>query len=158
MRVEEFDALTKGGSGHGAMRDAFPVVVHVMLVRDGRLFLLRRANTGFMDGFCGLPGGHQRRGESLLEAALRECREETGVAPTDLKPRAVLPYISAVHQGLNFIFEAQRWEGAPRINEPQRFDHCQWAPKEHLPAKVAPWLKELLALPPGCWFREFRWD
>ena len=156
MRTEELGALTEGDSGRGTLRDAFPVVAHVMLVRGGALFLLRRANAEFMDGYWGLPGGHQRRGESLREAALRECREETSVAPTDLKPRAVLPYISAAHQGLNFIFEGRRWEGAPRINEPQRFDRCQWAPNGRLPAKVAPWLEDLLALPPDCWFREFR--
>lgn len=127
-----------------------------MLVQDGALFLLRRANAGFMDGYWGLPGGHQRRGESVREAALRECREETGALPTDIRPRAVLPYIAGAHQGFNFVFEGRLWDGTPRINEPQCFDRCQWAPEERLPAKVAPWLKALVAMPPDCWFREFR--
>ena len=140
----------------GSERDVFPVVAHIMLVQDGALFLLRRANAGFMDGYWGLPGGHQRRGESVREAALRECREETGVTPTDIRPRAVLPYIAKAHQGLNFVFEGRRWDGTPRINEPRRFDHCQWAPEARLPAKVAPWLKALAAMPPDRWFREFR--
>ena len=139
-------------------RDGFPVVAHVMLVRRSRLFLLRRAQTGFMDGYFGLPGGHQRRGESVREAALRECREETGVLPEDLAPRCVLPYISGRHQGLNFLFEAHRFDGEPRVNEPDLFDGCRWARRDDLPARVTPWLVDALAMPPGHWFREFRWE
>ena len=60
-------------------RDRFPVVVHVLLVRDRRLFLLRRAHTGFMDGYHALPGGHQHAGESVSAAALRECVEEASL-------------------------------------------------------------------------------
>lgn len=139
-------------------RDGFPVVVHILLERDGRLFLLRRARTGFMDGYYGLPGGHLRRGENVSEAAARECQEETGVLPEDLKPRCVLPYISGRHQGLNFLFEAHKFAGEPRINEPDLFDDCCWVARDHLPGEVAPWLAEALAMPPGRWFREFRWE
>ena len=139
-------------------RDGFPVVVHVMLVRDSRMFLLWRAHTGFMDGYYGLPGGHQRRGESVSEAARRECVEETGARPQDLRPRCVLPYISGRHQGLNFLFEVHRFAGEPRVNEPELFDECCWAPEDRLPSKVTPWLVAALAMPRRHWFREFRWD
>ncbi len=139
-------------------RDGFPVVVHILLIRDSRLFLLRRAHTGFMDGYYGLPGGHLRRGESVSEAAVRECREETGVVPEDLEPRCVLPYISGRHQGFNFVFESHRFEGEPHINEPELFDACYWAARDDLPARVTPWLVDALAMPRGHWFREFRWD
>lgn len=139
-------------------RDEFPVVVHTLLIRDSRVFLLRRAHTGFMDGFYALPGGHQRHGESVTEAAVRECQEETGARPRDLQPRSVLPYISGRHQGLNFLFEAHRFEGEPRIREPHLFDDCRWALPDDLPRNVAPWLADALALPAHRWFREFRWD
>ncbi len=126
-----------------------------MLVRDDRVFLLRRAQTGFMDGYFGLPGGHQRAGESVSEAALRECREETGVVPEDLTPRCVLPYVSGRHQGINFLFEAHRFDGEPGVAEPQLFDACCWAPGNELPDKTTPWLVEALALPRERWYREF---
>ena len=70
-------------------RATFPVVVHVLLIRDERLFLLRRSNTGFMDGYFSLPGGHQDIGESVSEAAIRECLEETGVQAPRLLPVCV---------------------------------------------------------------------
>ena len=34
----------------------------------GELLLLRRANTGFMDGRYGLPGGHRQAGEGVTAA------------------------------------------------------------------------------------------
>lgn len=141
-----------------ARRAAFPVVVHVMLVRDGNIFLLRRSATGFMDGRFALPGGHQRHGESVSDAARRECREETGVDPLDLKPRMVLPYIAGGHQGLNFLFEAHRFNGEPTIGETHLFDACLWAPPDALPQPVAPWLPDALAMKASSWYREFRWE
>ena len=138
-------------------RDGFAVVAHTVLSRDGRVFLLRRARTGFMDGYFGLPGGHQRAGESVSEAALRECREETGALPRDLTPRCVLPYTSGRHQGINFLFESYRFDGEPVVAEPQLFDDCCWAARDRLPDNVPPWLVDALALPGGRWYREFRW-
>jgi hypothetical protein len=43
-------------------RDRFVVVVHVIVSDGRRLAMLRRANTGFMDGYYALPGGHQELG------------------------------------------------------------------------------------------------
>ena len=139
-------------------RDGFPVVVHIMLVRSREVFLLRRAATGFMDGYFGLPGGHQQHGESVSDAARRECQEEAGVVPLDLQPRLALPYVSGRHQGLNFVFATHSWAGKPHIAEPTLFDACRWAVRSALPIPVAPWLKEALHLPAGQWYKEFHWS
>jgi ADP-ribose pyrophosphatase YjhB (NUDIX family) len=140
-------------------RDRFPVVVHLLLTRGGsELFLLRRAGTGFMDGYWVLPGGHQHVGESVCDAARRECREETGVEPEVLVARCVLPYRSGRHQGLNFVFESTRLSGEPRLAEPAASDRVGWYPVEALPAPVAPWLGDVLELRArGEWFRELYW-
>lgn len=139
-------------------RHEFPVVVHTLLWRNGDIFLLNRTNTGFMDGYYSLPGGHQRLGETVREAVIRECREETGVVPQDLSPRCVMPYISGHHQGLNFVFEAHAFDGEPRINEPALFGHCLWTSPADLPQRVPPWLPDVFAMSEGSWYREFRWD
>ncbi|MCZ6643371.1 MAG: NUDIX domain-containing protein [Gammaproteobacteria bacterium] len=140
-------------------RATFPVVVHVMLIREEQLFLLRRSQTGFMDGYYCLPGGHQNVGERVSEAGVRECLEETGVRTTNLIPVCVMPYRSGRHQGLNFIFQAGDWEGSPDINEPTLFDDCCWSPLDRLPDPHAPWMAELFELRRNKkWYKEFQWD
>ena len=61
-------------------RFAARVAVYIALVNDGRIFLLRRANTGYRDGEWAMPAGHVESGETPEQAALRELREETGVS------------------------------------------------------------------------------
>lgn len=50
-----------------------------VLVRDGRVLLVRRVG-GPAAGLWSLPGGHVEPGETAETAALREVREETGLA------------------------------------------------------------------------------
>ena len=53
--------------------------VYALMERDGRLLMLRRANTGYRDGDYGLPSGHIEEGESPMTAVAREVHEEVGV-------------------------------------------------------------------------------
>jgi 8-oxo-dGTP diphosphatase len=139
-------------------RDLFPVVVHVLFRRArqdaAEFLLLRRAHTGFMDGWYSLPGGHLERGESVIEAAKRECREEVGVEPVTIAPLAVLGYRSRGHQGFNFVFGCDRWTGELRICEPV-FDEIGWYAPDALPALHAAWLDDLFGMAQGGeWLRE----
>jgi 8-oxo-dGTP pyrophosphatase MutT (NUDIX family) len=139
-------------------RDVFPVVVHVLMFRGEELFLLRRANSGFMDGYYALPGGHQEAGESVTAAARRECEEETGVRGTVLSPVCVMPYRSGRHQGLNFVFEALDWEGEPGIGEQELSSEACWALPQALPEPHATWISDVLRCrADGVWFKEFHW-
>jgi 8-oxo-dGTP diphosphatase len=140
-------------------RDRFIVVVHVLLLRHSgaaeEVFLLRRAGTGFMDGFYVPPGGHQQSGEGVAEAARRECVEEAGVEPRSLAPLCVLPYRSGRHQGINFVFQAGVGDGRPRQGEPDCSDHCAWFALSALPEAAAPWLNDAVELKrTSTWFRE----
>lgn len=144
-------------------RDRFPVVVHVLLLRgegDGvELFLLRRAGTGFMDGWYVPPGGHLQAGESFVQAAARECREETGATPGALRPCCVLSYRSGRHQGVNMVFEGTDLRGQPGLGEPAASDRAAWFPVVRLPERTAPWVAEALDVRArGEWFRELYWE
>lgn len=54
------------------------VAVGAVVVRDGRLLLVRRGR-GVAMGAWSLPGGRVEHGETLVEAVRRELREETGL-------------------------------------------------------------------------------
>ena len=56
-----------------------PVAVHLLLVEDGRILLLKRFNTGYEEGNYSLVAGHIDGGEELKVAMIREAREEAGI-------------------------------------------------------------------------------
>lgn len=49
-----------------------------VVIRDGRMLLIRRRRGAYVDHWA-VPGGRQRRGETMREAAAREVAEETGL-------------------------------------------------------------------------------
>lgn len=134
------------------LRAGFAVIAHT-LVWDaaGRLLLLRRANTGVMDGRYTLPGGHRDRGETVVDAALRECREEACIDVDAVRPVVVLPYA----EGVNFVFEATAWRGVAAIGEKDKCDALVFAPAESLPAPIAPFVTTALdCRAAGKWYAE----
>ena len=56
-----------------------PVAVHLLLVKNDRVLLLRRYNTGYEDGNYSVVAGHIEGGEDLKTAMIREAREEAGI-------------------------------------------------------------------------------
>ena len=51
-----------------------------ILIRDGRILLIRRRNAPSLDMFA-FPGGRAEPGETPVQTALREFEEETGIRP-----------------------------------------------------------------------------
>ena len=82
----------------GPPSDARPAGVLILLYpRDGALHFpltRRKDDLELHKGQISLPGGAQEPGESLLDTALRETREEIGVT---VDPSAVLGRLSAVY-------------------------------------------------------------
>lgn len=54
--------------------------VNIFIVKDGKVLLGRRKNTGWMDGHLCPPGGHVEPDETPTQAAAREVKEELGVS------------------------------------------------------------------------------
>ncbi|MCY3622763.1 MAG: NUDIX domain-containing protein [Gammaproteobacteria bacterium] len=135
------------------MRASFVIVVHTLVFNAaGELLLLRRANTGFMDGHYALPGGHRQAGEEIVTAAIRECREEALIEVAEMKPAVVMPYDG----GVDFIFEAIRFSGEPGIGEPDKCDDLLFAPTDALPSPTVDFVAAALECrAQGVWFREF---
>lgn len=122
------------------------------------VLLLRRANTGFADGYFSLPGGHVEQGELPVAAVIRELREEVGVTVSDPQPLVVLPYQSGRHVGYNFVFTASQWQGDVYVAEPGSADLVCWVPPATLPQPYVPWLDQVLRASAGeHWYQELRY-
>lgn len=133
-------------------RSRFDVIVHTFVFDQDRLLLLRRANTGFLDGYYSLPGGHVEAGEEVARAAVREVAEEARIEVLQIEPLIVMPY----GDGVDFLFEARRWRGSARIGEPDRCDGLVWATPDRLPEQTAPFVEKALELRrTGVWYHQF---
>ena len=67
-----------------------PVDAYMLLERDGKLLMLRRApGAAYAAGLLCPPSGHVDEGETVCEAAIREAAEETGVRLTPDEVRCV---------------------------------------------------------------------
>jgi ADP-ribose pyrophosphatase YjhB (NUDIX family) len=66
--------------------------VGVVIWRDDKVLLVKRGNAP-RQGEWGLPGGMQQLGETIMQAAVREAREETGL---DIVPIGIVTAIDAI--------------------------------------------------------------
>lgn len=129
-------------------------VVHTFVwdITGQNLLLLERANTGLMDGRHTLPGGHLQSGETVVDAAIREVKEEVNIELDQLAPCCVLPYVG----GVNFVFSSTQWRGLIKNAEPDRCASVEWFRRNQLPESVVPWLaKALELLETGGWYYDF---
>lgn len=121
--------------------------VFVAIIKDGKVLLLRRANTGWLDGWYDLPAGHLEDQEGLKEGALRELKEEAGLEakPEDLELAHVYQNHhnpEAPHYG--YIFLARKWQGTPKVMEPKKCDDIAFFELSHLPARTSPYVRAAL--------------
>ncbi|RFU41893.1 NUDIX domain-containing protein [Actinomadura logoneensis] len=120
----------------------------VILVRDDRVLLARRAGTGYADGQWNLPSGKLEHGESITRAAVREAREEIGVhiAEPDLEFVHLIHYRSDTgHARMGTFFHVRRWQGEPHNAEPDKCSGIGWFPLDRLPDATYPYTAHGLA-------------
>ena len=129
------------------MTSRFRVVpaAYVVLRRAGEVLLQLRSGTGYRDGhWACAAAGHVEAGESVMEAALREAREEIGVriAPADLVPLCAMHRTHAnanpVDERVDFFFTCTRFEGSPRLLEQHKSADLRWFGLDALPDPVVP--------------------
>ncbi|MGW3151942.1 NUDIX hydrolase [Streptomyces sp. NPDC001177] len=125
------------------------VDVYVLLRQpDGRILLMERANTGYADGQLCPPSGHLEDGESVIDGAIREAREEVGVNLNghDLEFVHVVHHRSPERHGrIGFFFLAENWDGTPSNREPHKCARLQWADPADPPSNTVPYTAAALA-------------
>lgn len=136
------------------------VAVHLFLVRDESVLLLRRAHTGYEDGNYSVPAGHLEGGETARAACVREALEETGIHVAEGNLRfALVMHRRAETERIDFFFSATEWDGEPRNEEPEKCDELRWCPFAVLPGNTVPYVRHAFeAWRSGTRYVEFGWD
>ncbi len=132
------------------MTDRYQVVpaAYVLLRRGdhpGEVLLQLRRGTGYRDGYwAAAAAGHVEAGEAVFAAACREATEELGVqvGVGDLIPVTVMHRTQGNHRPIDervdFFFECRRWDGEPRLVEPDKAAELGWFALDALPHPVVP--------------------
>lgn len=101
-------------------------------MRGNETFLLRRKNTGWADDMFTVPSGHVEKGETILQAAAKEVREEAGVIVAE--ERLEFMHVHYIHDVyVNFYFKTFVWEGEPYCAEPDLCSEVLWLSLEKIP-------------------------
>lgn len=140
--------------------------VHLILIREDNVLLLRRFNTGYEDGNYSIPAGHLDGHEPASAAMAREAHEETGIVidSNDLRVvhvmhRNISPDRFDPEERVDFFLSADRWDGKPLIMEPGKCDELAWYPVGNLPDNVVPYVRAALtAYLSGQYYSEFGWQ
>ena len=121
------------------------VAVYLLLIKDDKVLLSRRFNTGWMDGKYSLISGHLDGNETVSEAMIREAFEEAKIKikKEDLIPATVIDRKSD-EEYIDFFFVVNNWEGIPIIGEPEKCDDLSWFSIDNLPDNLLPFIKEAI--------------
>ncbi|MGE5601809.1 MAG: NUDIX hydrolase [Nitrososphaerales archaeon] len=150
-------------------RNRYPVAAHLFFFRGDAVLLSRRYRTGWHDGEYSVPAGHVEAGETVMQAAIREVREEVGLNLN----RADLQVVHVMHRAsdapadetratnderIDFFLAARAWEGEPVNAEPDRCDDLRWCDVDALPDNVVPYVRHALrCVREGVAYSEFGW-
>lgn len=117
------------------IRFQMPVAVHLLLVKDNKVLLLRRFNTGYEDGNYSVVAGHVDSDEDLKTAMIREAKEEAGIeiTPNNINFASVM-HRKSDDERIDFFFIADSWEGEITNMEPQKCDDLSWFDINNLPS------------------------
>jgi 8-oxo-dGTP diphosphatase len=109
------------------------VGIGIMIIKDGKVLFGKRKNA-HGDGEYSFPGGHLEHGESLVDCAKRETKEETGVEIDNVRLLCVSNekrYMPKHYVNIGFIAD---WKsGEPHVTEPDKYVDLGWYDINNLP-------------------------
>jgi len=126
-------------------RFKFISACHLFLIKESKILLLRRFNTGYEDGNYSVVAGHLDGNESAKEAMTRETKEEAGINidESDLKFIQVM-HRKSEEERIDFFFCADKWIGKIENREPHKCDGLQWFNLDKLPNNMVPYVRKAI--------------
>ncbi|MCK5320794.1 NUDIX domain-containing protein [Candidatus Parcubacteria bacterium] len=117
---------------------------------DGKIPMLFRKNTGFMDEYWSLIAGRVEKNESIMEAMIRETKEESGLRllASDLELIHICNRLQKYNKEeiykFNWIdayFYTKNLSQEPINNEPDKHSEIKMFAMDNLPENTLPYVK-----------------
>lgn len=136
----------------GKERHKITPASYLILIKDNKVLLLRRFNTGYKDGQYSMIAGHVDKGETFTACIIREAKEEAGIVlkPENLKVSHVMNRDSSGgidvgdNERIDIFFVADSWKGKIENKEPNKCDDLSWFPLDKLPENVIPYIRSAI--------------
>ncbi len=134
------------GERYRTLSAVFPVII-----KDNKILLSCRMNTGYMDGKWDFAAsGHVDEGETAVSAVIHECKEELGI---DVLAHDV-EFCHMTHRlGINgartyydLYFYVKNYSGIPTVAEPDKCSGLEWFDISSLPEGTIRLRSEALSL------------
>ena len=124
------------------MTQAIRVGVGVMIIDDNKILLGHRVEKsidtgGIYEPDCWtLPGGKQEYEETIYEAAIRECKEETNLDISELRVFTASDSFQPDRHYVTINFITNNYSGELQIMEPDKIDKWEWFDINDLPSNI----------------------
>lgn len=142
----------------------YPTAIHIILKnKNNQLLLSRRQNTGYEDGCYSLVAGHIEKGESIIDAAIREAKEEIGVtiATKDVNITGMM-HRKSEDERFDFFAVVEKWNGIETNKETDKCSDISWFSPNNLPHNTIPYIKRAIELTNSSsgniWYEEYGWN
>ena len=121
----------------------FRAAVYLIMREENKVLLIRRFNTGWMDGMYSLPAGHVDGNETVQTAMAREAKEEINldILPEDLSVLHIM-HRKSDYEYFDFFLEAKKYTGILKNNEVDKCDEIKWFQIDSLPENTLIYVKE----------------
>ncbi len=113
-----------------------PIGCAVLVINDQNQVLLGKRKSGYNSGTYGLPGGRVDGDERMVDGAVRELQEETGLVAKEIKYVGVVKEWQQTKNFIHFIYVCKAWDGQPETMEPGKCDGWGWYDLDDLPENV----------------------
>jgi len=138
---------------------------YLVLVKNNKVLMLRRFNTGYHDGYYGLVAGHKESEETFEKCLIREANEEANIrlSPKNLEiihimSRYAIPNNFELRDRIDVFIKTTKWKGEIKNLEPNKCDNLKWFPVDKLPKNTIPFIKHALnCIRKNIFYSEFGW-
>ncbi len=124
------------------------VASYLILIKDNKVLLSKRKNTGYRDGDYTVIAGHLEPSETFTQAVIREAKEEAGI-DLDQEKLAVkhIQHCKSDNdqsERVHIYFVADKWMAKIVNKEKHKCEHFKWFNFDNLPSNIVPHTKDAL--------------
>jgi 8-oxo-dGTP diphosphatase len=136
---------------------------YLVLIKENKVLLSRRFNTGYEDGKYSMIAGHLEKGETFTKAIIREAKEEAGliIKPEDLEIVHIMHRDNGRAENNEYIdtfILAKKWKGTIEIKEKNKCDDLSWFDLDNLPENILPHVRlALYNMKNKIFYSEYGW-